>query len=139
MSKTKIGSNSQFVGGSKALSLVGNHVYAFSGTYSASTDTQTVLEFTTGDEYIIGEWFMSGGVSYSSGNLGDGQHTGYRFTINGSIVSIVKLSSITEAMPTTAIEPMLIPPLSTVQVEILSSGTSATQLSTCSFVGKLYG
>jgi len=138
MAKVKLGSNAAFLGGNLGISIIGNHAYAFSGTFAASTSTQTMLQFTTGREYLIGEWFMSGGVSYASGNLGDGQDTGYRITINGSIVSLVKLSSITESMPTTATEPMVIPPYSNVQVEILSSGDSGTQLGTCSFVGRVY-
>jgi len=113
--------------------------YAFSGTFQASVSTQTMLDFTTNSEYLVGQLFMSGGVSYASGNLGDGQHTGYRIKINGVIVSIVKLSSITEAMETTATQPLIIPPNSQVTVEILSSGDSATQLGTCSFSGQAVG
>jgi len=108
--------------------------YAFSGTFPATTATQIMLEFTTQQEYISGKLFMSGGVSYASGNLGDGQNTGYRITINGSIVS-----SITESMPTTAIQPIVIPPYSSVKVEILSSADTATQLATCSFIGQAFG
>ena len=138
MAKVKLGNNAAFLGGNLGLSIIGEHAYAFSGTFPASTSDQTMLQFTTGREYIVGEWFLSGGVSYAAANLGDGQHTGYRITINGSVVSIVKLSSITEAMETTATEPMIIPPYSNVQVEILSSANSGTQLGTCSFVGRVY-
>ena len=82
---------------------------------------------------------MSGGVSYLTANLGDGQHTGYRLTLNGEIASLIKLSSITEAMPTTATQEILLPPFTSVKLEILSSAASAYQLSTCAFSGRVYG
>ena len=118
---------------------VGNYAYAYSGTFSASTSSQTCLEFTTGSGIIVGQFFMSGGVNYVAANLGDGQVTGYRLTLNGEIVSIVKIASITEAMPTIAKEKVLLPPFTLVQLEILSSANSASQLSTCSFSGRVYG
>ena len=121
------------------LNIIGEHAYAFSGTFATSTSTQTVLEFTTGGYYTIGEFFLSGGVNYIAANLGDGQNTGYKISINGIVVSLVKLASITEAMPTVEREPILLSPYSVVKVEILSSAASASQLSTCSFVGKVYG
>jgi len=130
------GSNPSGVGSS--INYVGEYAYAFSGTFECDTSPQTCLQFNTSNEFLVGKWFLSGGVNYASGNLGDGQHTGYKITINGEIVSMVKLSSITEAMPTTATEPMLIPPFSSVKVEVLSSAASATQLSSCSFVGRVY-
>jgi len=130
MSQTVTGNALQFTNDNK-------HCYAFSGTFEASTTTQTMLDFTTNSEYLTGQLFMSGGVSYAAANLGDGQHTGYRIKFDDIIVSLVKLSSITEAMPTTATEPFLIPPHTRVTIEILSSGDSATQLATCSFSGKV--
>jgi len=121
------------------LNIIGENAYAFSGTFATSTSTQTVLEFTTGGHYIIGEFFLSGGVIYIAANLGDGQNTAYKISINGIVVSIVKLASITEAMPTVEREPILLSPYSSVKVEILSSAASGSSLSTCSFVGKVYG
>lgn len=82
---------------------------------------------------------MSGGVNYIAGNLGDGQVTGYRLSLNGEIASIIKLASITEAMPTIAREKVILPPFTVVKLEILSSADSAGQLSTCSFAGRVYG
>ena len=121
------------------LRYVGNRVYAYSGTFTASVSTQTCLEFTTGSGIIVGDFFYSGGVNYVAANLGDGQNTGYRLTLNGEIASIVKLSSITESMPTTATLKVILPPFTIVQLEILSSADSGGQLSTCSFSGRVYG
>jgi len=118
---------------------VKDYVYAFSGTFPASDSTQTCLEFTTGSGIISGQFFMSGGVNYAAGNLGDGQVTGYRLSLNGEIASIIKLASITESMPTIAREKVILPPFTTVKLEILSSAASASQLSTCSFTGRVYG
>jgi len=118
---------------------VGNYAYAYSGTFSASVSSQTCLEFTTGSGIIVGQFFMSGGVNYAAGNLGDGQVTGYRLSLNGEIASIVKIASITESMPTIAKEKVILPPFTLVQLEILSSADSAGQLSTCSFAGRVYG
>jgi len=121
------------------LRYIGDYVYSFSGTFAASQTTQICLEFTTGSGLILGTFFMSGGVSYLTANLGDGQHTGYRLTLNGEIASLIKLSSITEAMPTTATQEILLPPFTSVKLEILSSAASAYQLSTCAFSGRVYG
>lgn len=121
------------------LHYVNDFAYSFSGTFAASQTTQTCLEFTTGSGVILGKFFMSGGVAYLTANLGDGQHTGYRLTLNGEIASLIKLSSITEAMPTTAIQEILLPPFTSVKLEILSSAASASQLSTCAFSGRVYG
>ena len=53
MSKTKTGSNAQYLGGSKSLVSVGSHVYAYSGNISVNDNYTTLLEFNTGKGYIL--------------------------------------------------------------------------------------
>jgi len=53
MATTRIGSNAQYLGGSKSLISIGSHVYAYSGPVSVDDNYTTLLEFNTGKGYII--------------------------------------------------------------------------------------
>ena len=48
------------------LSYLGEPVYAFSGLLPVSADVTTVLEFTTGSGYIVGEFQVNAGYDDKS-------------------------------------------------------------------------
>ena len=43
-----------FTGPSEALEIIGDHAYAYSGSISIPQAETTMLEFTTGNHYVVG-------------------------------------------------------------------------------------
>ena len=48
------GSGGSFTGPAEALEIIGNHAYAYSGTFEATTAEQTALDFTSGNYLFVG-------------------------------------------------------------------------------------
>jgi len=57
-----------FLGTQKGLIIVGSHCMAYSGTSNPETGPTTYLEFTTGKEYIVGEFEMNADFAGAGGN-----------------------------------------------------------------------
>ena len=57
-----------FLGPNKGLSIIGNHAYAYSGPYQASTTSVIVLDFSTGNQYVVGKLFLNGTIQTGSGS-----------------------------------------------------------------------
>ena len=108
MSRTKKGSNATFTGPQEGLTVIGEHCYAYSGAYAASTTPATVLDFNTNKEYIIGKLFLNGTIESGSGS---GEITTAMINFNGVNVSRLKVESGSEDMEITVWNEILIPPL----------------------------
>ena len=133
MSETKIGSNAQFTSAGKGLSVIGNHCYAYSGDVSVSGSSTTMLEFTTGQEYIMSQIDLHGLFS----QIGQNQisidvqingvsimHTYWDASIDSSVIDKASI--------------ILIPPLSSVVVTTTqASGSDKTMQVT--LTGRVYG
>jgi hypothetical protein len=115
-----------------------NFAYAYAGASEASNSTVTVLDFTTGPEIVKGQIFGSGTVNYNSGNLGDGKFTAWKISMDGQVIGFLKTDSQQEDMPNEAVMQILIPPFSHIEVEVLSSGSSASEFTTTSITGRVY-
>jgi len=127
---------STFLGSQKGLLTVGDHVYAYS-TQSVSLGSQAyseMLNFTTGNSYIVGELTMFGPVDSSDPT--SGAFSNFRMSLNGEILFYVNLDSSQEDHPSQGVVPILIPPLTTVLIE---SNTSASGWNpSVSVVGRVY-
>ena len=73
-----------------SLNYIGDHVYAYSGTFQSLNATATMLQFTTGSEYIKGQLVCNGAIDFSTGNIDSGVVTGFKISIDDQVVSLVK-------------------------------------------------
>jgi hypothetical protein len=136
MAKTKKGSNAQFTGAQLGLTIIGDHCYAFSGSYGMNTSAQTLLEFSTGKGYISATVGCCGAVNPAS--IGAGSIGLFRIYLNGITVAQVKIGSSDEAQPTVSEQTIIIPPLTTVKVDYKDVSTNAAYKVQAYVTGKVY-
>ena len=87
---------------------IGDHAYAYSGTFVASTSEQTVLDFTTGSGYIVATLTLTAPIDMTA--VQDGSFRGYQLDFNGQTVGLYKVESVSEDMPSNTETQILIPP-----------------------------
>ena len=119
-----------------SLNYIGNHAYAYSGTFGATTGDQTMLNFTTGAAYVWGKIYCNGGVQQDDPSTGI--ISSWELSLDGQVIALMKTESATEDMPTTVENKILIPPYSKVQLVIRASGTGSQTLSSAVFTGRAY-
>jgi len=117
------------------LNYVGNHVYAFSGTFASATSAFTMLDFTTGAKTIKGLFAFNGQIRFDS-SVSAGGYSGYQVSFNGIIVALAKTDTTNNDMPIKGWEKVIIPPYTNVKVEGVSGEATATELMTVVFTGK---
>jgi len=118
-----------------SLNIIGDHCYAYAGSTGATASEVTRLKFTSGSYYIVGEFTFNGASSATS----DGNITAFTLTLNGINVSAVKLDTSTEDMPSSIVNPIIIPPYTEVEVLVESDGASASRLTSTLLTGRIYG
>jgi len=116
---------------------IGEHCYALSGTFPASTNPQTTLEFTTGAGYILGEIQLNAAVSSTAPD--SGSSTLALITFNAITISIIKAEAGNNDIPTYAIQKVLIPPFTNVKIVVDGNDNQAGQFATVTFSGRVYG
>ena len=117
---------------------IGQHCYALSGTFSASTNPQTTLEFTTGGSgYIVGRFQFTG--MFNPATAANGSTGGCLITFNGIDALVLKVDGTEEDMPSFSFEDVIIPPFTTVKAVIDSSSNDELRVGTVNFTGRVYG
>ena len=129
------GSNPSGTGAS--LNYIGDHAYAYSGSFGATASLQTMLEFTIGSSYVIGQLQCNGSIKIT--DIGGGSLTAFQISVDGQVVSLLKITGSAETAPYDSTQDLILPPYSKIKVECISSGSAAGFDSTCSFVGRVYG
>jgi len=139
MAKVKLGSNAAFSSVGKGLVTIGRHCYAYSGKYGASVTRQTMLFFSSGKGYIIGELQLN--ACQDDDNVDVGSPTLAEIFFNGISVSLIKAEAQSGSgtdMPTSQTQKLLIPPLTTVEVQMEADDNQADEHATITFIGKYY-
>ena len=126
------------VGVGASLNYLGDRVYAYSGTFASLNSATTMLEFTTGSESIKGQLVCNAAIDFSTGNIDSGVTTGFKVSIDGQVVSLMKTDSGAEDMPSNSVQELILAPFTTVKVERIASGGNATFLNTATFTGRIY-
>ena len=116
-----------------SLNYIGNHVYANSGTYEASTSSQTVLEFTTGNNYIVGTLQLNSAIQFSNVSL---RQTAAKISYDSQTVALIVGSA--EDAPVSQATDILIPPFTNVKIEVISAVDDSDNFVTVSIVGRVY-
>jgi len=117
------------------LNYIGNHCYAYGGEFAASTSDQTVLNFTTGSKYIVGELFVSGVIEPGAST---GAITTFIVKINGINAILLKVDSAQEDQPNNENVKLILPPYTNLTVVTDSDATSADRKSTTAFTGEVH-
>ena len=139
MAKTKIGSNAPFGGASKNLVYIGEHVYAYSGKYSSSTSSQTLINMVTGKGYIIANFQCNGATAdINSSTVGNGNVTVFTIKFNGVIIARLKSETANEDMPPTIENKLIIPPYTNITVDTISASSDSNLTPTVNIVGRIY-
>ena len=128
-----------FLAPSKSLVIAGNHCYAYSGEYGASTSAQTMLSFTTGKDYINSILQCNGFINVASANIGGGSLGAFTVDFNGVRVANLKITGSDETAPYSITQPLIIPPLTDVVIQCISSATASTYKATATLTGELHG
>jgi len=123
-----------------SLNYIGKHCYAMSGAFPSSTSNQNVLDFTTGDEYIVGTFQCNGAIHNVTADAGN--TSVYKFAFNSVAVAKVKLETDLESgergTPSQTNFKILIPPFTNVLVQLDNNETDSDELNTITFVGRVY-
>ena len=116
---------------------VGEFAYCFSGTFEAATAAATMFAFTSGSGVIVGEFTFN--AQTRIGSAVEGGISAFEVQFNDLVVSLVKVDSAAHDMPTQAFQKLIIPPLTKVQVRVISAEDTANELLTATFSGRVYG
>jgi len=126
-----------FTGPAEALEIAGNHAYAYSGDYPASTTPATRLSFTTGNYLFVGEVRQMGMID-PDGNIGDGRIAVVTIKMNGAIVMLSKVDAQNETQPSADVMPIIIPAYTEVEFIQDASSSESNFLGTLSITGRIY-
>ena len=118
------------------LNYIGKHVYAYSGTFEAKTAAQTVIDTTSGNDYIVGEFQLNACVG--STDPATGTPTLAQILFNGIIIGIIKAEAISEDTPSSERQKVIIPPYTKIEVIVDSDDNQSARLGTIGFVGRVY-
>ena len=120
----------------KGIRTIGSHIYAYSGLFTATTSYQEVLVFQSPAGYIVGILQLNSGIDAASPANRVTNAANIKF--NGIIIARIAAGTLTDDAPTSETQDLLIPPLTTVIVEVDSSASSDRQFSV-TFTGRVYG
>jgi len=135
MAKVKLGSNAQFTGASKALTVLGNGmIYAFSGFIGVTNTETTLLEFST-PKGVIEACVHFNYVAEAGGGAGEDYF--YRVYFNNIEIQGYLVNSAATANDRNPLK-LIIPPLTLVKctADNTTDGTSRDQC--VSISGRLY-
>lgn len=113
------------------------HCYAYSGEYGASTTAQTMLSFTTNSSYINSILQCNGFINVSPSSIGGGSLGAFTVSFDGVRVANLKVTGSSETAPYSITQPLIIPPLTDVVIECISSADSSTYKATATLTGKV--
>ncbi len=133
---TILGAGNAFTGSAQALEIIGHHCYAYSGTFGASDTEQTMLQFTSGNNYVVATLTM--GAPVGMGDIANGRVRGFQLDFNSQTVGLYKVDSDNEDMPTMLEAQILIPPFTAVVLTCVDNTTDATYLGTANLTGRIY-
>ena len=129
-------SNASVASTGLGLRYIGQHCYAYSGIILSADGSKTCLgPFTSGSGYITGKYLLSGGLFIS--DVGEGANIIYTLKLNDQIIWEIKITTNPEGSPTAYTPPLLIPPIT--KVEILVQASQANLECSASLTGRVYG
>jgi len=121
-----------------SLRYIGDWAYASSGAFNSTTAEQEVLNFTTGSGFIVANFQFNGVVcNVNSSCVGGGAASAFTIKFNEIIVAKLKTETAQELWHTVKNE-LIIPPFTSVTVDIISTQNDSSFDSTVNMVGRVY-
>jgi len=111
--------------------------YAYSGQLDDFATYTTGLEFTTGSGIIKGIFQFDALTQVS--NITSGDLAVFKILLNDLALSITKLDAGPENQPPTVEVPIILPPLTKVEVQYQGNANSADYPTFLRFTGRVYG
>jgi len=127
-----------FTGAAQALEIIGDHVYAFTGSSAASESEQTLLEFTSPSSYVVATLTLTAPIRMTTGNITAGVVRGYQLDFNGQTVGLYKVDSGGNDMPAYSEVGILIPSFTAVVLTCIDNQNDANMLGTANITGRIY-
>jgi len=118
------------------LNYIGDRVFAYSGGFQASTTAATVIDTNSGSGTIVGEFQLNACVATGSPNVGT--ITGADIKFNGILIARIKADGQAETTPASETQSVVIPPYTSIEVDVDSDQDQAARLGTITFVGRVY-
>jgi len=124
-----------FTGPAEALEIVGDHAYAYSGIFEATTSEQTALEFTSGNYLFVGKIQMNAFLQLSNVSIRQGAAN---ITFNGVQVAIIATANGNEQAPLQASQDLIIPAYTEVKVTIIAETPDSDNFATVGMTGRIF-
>ena len=124
-----------FTGPAETLEIIGNHAYAYSGTFEATTAEQIALEFTTGNYLFVGKIQLNAFLQLSNVSVRQGAAN---ITFNGVQVALFMAASPNENAPFETSQDLIIPAYTEVKVTVIASTDDADNFATVGLTGRIY-
>jgi len=120
------------------LRYIGEHAYAFSGSFAAQNAEQTVFNFTSGSGYIYGQIELFAAANFNS--PGAGTQTTCQIAFNDLVINVLKNATEGGAHGSLgdAKCKVVIPPFTRVVVKVDSNEDTATELCHVILTGRVY-
>jgi hypothetical protein len=116
--------------------VIGNHAYALSGMFGASTSEQTLLDFTSGNYYLVGRVTFTGSVKSTAPQSGSISAAVVSF--NGIPIAILKNDGLNEPGQYVSYSKIIIPPFTNVKVTVESADTDSDNEGSALITGIIY-
>ena len=128
-----------FAGTGLGIRYVGkDHVYAYSGLYLANTNIQEVLSFTSGSGIIVGDLQLNAAVD--DDDPGQVNITSANIYFNGTSIAILRAGVAgDDTTPMSERQRVIIPPFTTVVVNVDNNGTEIDRYLSVILTGRVYG
>ena len=120
----------------KDIHVLGDHAYALSGMFGANTAEQTMMDFTSGNYYLVGRLTFTGFVKPTAPQ--GGSISAAQLSFNGVPIAILKNDGNNETQPTVSYAEIIIPPYTVVNVTVESSDTDSDNVGSTLITGIIY-
>jgi len=117
-----------FTGPAESLEIIGNHCYAYSGTFNPTATASTYLKFTTGNYYVVGSVEVNADWAGTGGN-----NMIIEIYLNGTRI-VFEQDVANDYVPGDTEFKLIIPPYTEVQVDL----TGATAKANANITGRIY-
>jgi len=124
-----------FLGPQLGLSIAGDHAYAYSGTFGSLNSSQTLLDFTTGSETIVGRVHCNGAVNVA--DVTAGVVDAFTVTMNGQTIALLKTETGSERQWAAWVD-IVIPPFTKVTITTIAASSNAAFLVSAVITGRIY-
>lgn len=121
-----------------SLNVIGNFAYGYNQVGSDELQSITnTLDFVTGKYLFVGQWTVVGAIRQDEDSPTGGIDQ-FFLSFNGTVLQSLRTEGNNENSPLTYTVPIIIPPLTHVEISIVSATNNATWQASNSLTGRIY-